>query len=137
VSGPTPIHLFRDNQAVDPDAGGAAAVAPLLAAIQHSYEEAKACIADPARSSSARADGQEPLPDTEAIDLRAVPLPAVPDAVAATAPMSLAAGSPSERMVVERPRPPAAGGGPVPTPAAPAGQGWWQRLRARSARPAR
>jgi hypothetical protein len=129
VTGPTPIHIFRDNEAVDPDPAGAAAVAPLLAAIQLGYEEAKACIADPARSSSAGAAGQEPLPDTEAIDLRSVPLPAVPDAVAGTAPMSLAARSLDERMVVEEQRPPAAGGQAVPAPA-PAGQGWWQRLRA-------
>jgi hypothetical protein len=130
VTGPTPIHLFRDNEAIDPDPARAAAVSPLLAAIEHSYEEAKACIADPGRSPSAWADGQEPLPDTEAIDLRAVPLPAVPDAAAGTATRSLAARSLGERMVVEEQRSRAAGGEAVPTPAAPAGRGWWQRLRA-------
>jgi hypothetical protein len=115
VTGPTPIHLFRDNEAVDPDPAGAAAVAPLLAAIQHSYEEAKACIADPARSSSAWVDGEEPFPETEAIEPAS--LPAVPDTVAGTAPMCPAARSLGERTVVEEQRP-------------PAGQGWWQRLRA-------
>jgi hypothetical protein len=126
VTGPTPIHLFRDNEAVDPDPPGAAGVAPLLAAIQHSYEEAKACIADPARSSPAWVDGQEPLPDTEAIDLRSVPLPAVPDAVAGTAPISLAAGSLGDPMVVEEQRPPAGGDGPASAVSDP--RGWWQRL---------
>ena len=73
---------------------------PLLAAIQHSYEEAKACIDDVARSSwPATPDGTQPHPGTEKIDLRLVRPPVVRRATTPpTAAMSLAA-----RVVAEQP----------------------------------
>ena len=57
--------------------------APVLDAIQHRYEEAKASIIDPSRAPSATSsDGDEPLPETEGIDLRTLPpVPSEPPAV--------------------------------------------------------
>ena len=55
----------------DDDGGGAA---PVLDAIGHRYEEAKASIIDPSRPASSWAPvGEEPLPETEAVDLRDLP----------------------------------------------------------------
>jgi hypothetical protein len=74
--------------------------APQLVAIQHSYEEARACIAGLARSSwHASEDVADPYPDTEAIDIRMVKRLAVPEATTPpTTAMSVAA-----RFLAERP----------------------------------
>ena len=48
--------------------------APVLDAIQHGYEEAKASIIDRTRvPASSTPDGGEALPETEGIDLRTLP----------------------------------------------------------------
>jgi hypothetical protein len=74
--------------------------APQLVAIQHGYEEARACIAGLARSSwHAAEDLADPYPDTEAIDIRMVKRLAVPEATTPpTTAMSVAA-----RFLAERP----------------------------------
>ena len=128
---PMTMHQFQDNAAVEA-VGDAVTVAPCLAAIQHSYEAAKACIVDPARPSPSPAGGREDLPETEAIDLRAGGLPAVPSRTPGTAAMSIAARSLAEQLVLEELRSPGAGGKPAPgrATAAPGRQGWWQSLRA-------
>ena len=137
---PAPIHVFQDNEAVEA-VGDPPTVVPLLAAIQHSYEEAKACIVDPARPSSSSAEGEDPLPATEAIDLRAVGLPAVPDRVPGTVAMSVAATFVAQQMVLRERRSQGTGGEPPPerATAAPGRPGWWRSLRAalRTATPPR
>lgn len=94
---PMTVEDLQDEKAVeelDCDFAG-----PLLAAIQHSYEEAKACIEDAARSSwPAAPEVTRPHPGTEKIDLRLVRPPAVRPATPPTAAMSLAA-----RVVAEQP----------------------------------
>ena len=118
---PGPIHVFHGNEAVDPAVAEVAA--PLLAAIQHGYEQAKACIVDPSRSPSTAGEDESAFPGTEAIDLRTAALPAVPAPEPGTTPLILA------------PRPPAPAASPTAGEpagaAAPAGQrGWWRSLRA-------
>jgi hypothetical protein len=96
---PMAVEERQDDEALG-ELDGDESAGPLLAAIQHSYEEAKACIDGLARSPlPATPDGTEPHPGTEKIDLRLVTLPAVPPASAPpTAAMSLAA-----RVVAEQP----------------------------------
>ena len=96
---PMAVEELLDDKAVEELAGDEIALS-LLAAIQHSYEEAKACIDDPDRSSwPATPDGTEPHPGTEKIDLRLVKPPAVRAVTTPpTAAMSLAA-----RVVAEQP----------------------------------
>ena len=96
---PVAVEELQDDEAVDEPAVDEI-TAPLLAAIQHSFEEAMASLDDLARSSGPAATaGTEPHPGTEKIDLRLVELPAVPAApTEPTAAMSLAA-----RVVAERP----------------------------------
>ena len=132
---PTAIWRLRDNTTVehgqDDGAGeGADAVAPTLAAIQNSYEEAKANIVDPAPPWPSPADGGEPLPATEKIDLRGVTLPTVPDGTRGTEAMSVAAKFLAEQQVVEQGTSPASGPAPDASSAAPAGRrGWWRGIR--------
>ena len=67
------------EDAPDGDEARASTAEPPLASILHDYEEAKAHIAGLARSESTaepesmERDMDEPLPETEAIDLRTVP----------------------------------------------------------------
>ena len=90
---------FQENTVVG-ELDGDEITVQFLADIQHSYEEAKACIDDLPRSSwPAAPDGTEPHPGTEKIDLRVVELPAVP--AAPTAAMSLAARVVAEQAVGE------------------------------------
>ena len=71
----TAITQCSDGEAVE-KAEGTDAAASHLAAIQHSYEEARACIVDPSRSPSYPAqDCIDAYPETEAIDVDAVAPP--------------------------------------------------------------
>ena len=96
---PMAVEELQDDEAVEELAADEIA-GSLLAAIQHSFDEAMASIDDLARSSGPTGtDVIEPHPGTEKIDLRLVTLPAVPAAATEpTAAMSLAA-----RVVAERP----------------------------------
>lgn len=116
------IHRFRDNEAVEEAPHGAAAnvagtvaALPYLAAIQHSYEEAKASIADLARASAHPADEGESYPETRAIDLSTVKLPLVPAAV----PRSESSPAGPESLAV---------GIHVDSPTAPPRRWWWRGL---------
>ena len=86
-----------------------------LAAIQHSYEKARACIAGLAGSSGhgGRPDA-DPHPDTEAIDIRLVRPPAAYEATPPTTAMSVAARSLAERPIVEGTPPRVDPSGPTP-----------------------
>ena len=131
---------IQDGGAVD-GAAGADAATSHLAAIQHSYEEARACIVDPSRSPSYPAqDCIDAYPETEALDVDAV-LPPVPEnPTPPTESMSVAAKSLAERLVVEDEGWQATGRGPVSDDAAgPTGsRRWWRASRAtlRGAAPA-
>ena len=106
--------------------------APILAAIQHSFEEAMASIDDLARAPWI----EPPPPGTEKIDLRRVTLPAVP--VVPTPPteaMSLAARALAEHPVEDRASPSTTasvsgsrGQEDAPEPAAPRRRRprWWR-----------
>jgi len=75
-----------------PNVASAEAVLPPLAAIQQGYEEARACIIDPDRAPLNWVhDPENPHPATEAIDLDAVPPPALSNPTPDTEAMSLAA----------------------------------------------
>jgi hypothetical protein len=138
LTNPTVIHRFQDNRAVadaqDGEAveGDAAAdtAAPHLAAIQHSYEAAKANIVDPAPVWS-QADDDEPFPATEKIDGRMVTLPPVPDEAAGTEAMSVAARLVAEQLAVEEAASPASGPGKPEAPSAevPRRRRWWRAIR--------
>ena len=81
------------------EVAGGDIVAPQLAAIQHSYEEARACIAS---SRYAADDVTNPHPDTEKIDLRLVKSPAVQEATTPpTRAMSVAARHLAESPVTD------------------------------------
>jgi hypothetical protein len=133
---PTAIHLFEDNHAVEEATGGATVggaadadtAAPNLAAIQLSYEEAKANIVDPAPAWASETDDGEPFPGTEKIDVRTVQLPAVPDGTRGTEAMSVAARSLAEQLAAEEAQPRAAGD-PASGTAAPGRRGWWRSIR--------
>jgi hypothetical protein len=124
------ITQTQDGEAVD--GAGADSAASHLAAIQHSYEEARACIVDPSRTPSYPAqDCVDAYPDTEAIDLDAV-LPPVPlNAAPPTDSMSVAARYLAERQVVEGMGWQATGSGPGGDDSpVPAGSRWWRAIRA-------
>ena len=75
-----------------PNVASADAVLPPLAAIQQGYEEARACIIDPDRAPLNWVhDPENPHPDTEEIDVDAVPPPALHDPTPDTETMSVAA----------------------------------------------
>ena len=97
---PMAVEEVQDDRAVG-ELDGDEIAGPLLAAIQHSYEQAKALIDAPAGSQWPATPGKtEPHPGTEKIDLRLVKPPAV--RVAATPPtatMSLAARLVAEQSV--------------------------------------
>jgi hypothetical protein len=126
---PPVIHRFQDNDAVAGPMGGDTA-APHLAAILHSYEEAKANIVDPAPAWPSPAD-DEPFPATEKIDGRMVMLPSVPDEAAGTEAMSTAARVVAENLALEEMGPPATSSDPGPErgTASPGRRGWWRSLR--------
>ena len=132
MTNPTVIHRFQDNEAVAA-APGAATAEPHLAAILHSYEEAKANIVDPAPPWPSPADGGDPVPETEMIDLSRVGLPVVPDGSRGTEAMSAAARVVAERSVLEEAGPPATDSDPGPEPgtASPGRRGWWRGIRKR------
>ena len=81
-----PTVIFQDNQAVAQGhdgapietEAGAEQAASQLAAIQHSYEEAKADIVDDVPPWSTPGDDEEPFPATQKLDVRTLGLPAVP-----------------------------------------------------------
>ena len=76
----------------DANIASADAVLPPLAAIQQGYEEARAWIIDPTRAPLNWVhDPDNPHPDTEEIDLDAVPPPAFHDPTPDTEAMSVAA----------------------------------------------
>ena len=139
MTNPTVIHRFQDNQAVadaqDGEAvegeAGADTAAPHLAAIQDSYEAAKANIVDPAPVWPSPADDDEPFPATEKIDGRMVMLPSVPDEAAGTEAMSVAARLVAEQLALEEAASPASG--PVepeaPSGAVPRRRRWWRAIR--------
>ena len=77
------------------------AAAPQLAAIQQGYEEARASIIDPSRTPlNWIHDPADAHPDTEAIDLDAVPPPVPNDATPPTEAMSVAAKHLAEQQIL-------------------------------------
>ena len=90
--------------------------APQLTAIQHSYEQARACITGLAPSSwRATKDVTDPFPDTEAIDIRMVKRLGVREATTPpTTAMSVAARFLAERPIIDAVRSPVEGTGPTP-----------------------
>ena len=128
---PTTIWLLKGNEAVEHGQDGETSdAAPNLAAIEHSYEQAKASIVDPAHSATC-ADEREPYPETEMIDVRAVALPAVPDGTSGTEAMSVAARFLAEQLVREElGSPESAPARPQAPPApSPGRRGWWRGRR--------
>ncbi len=123
---PTATHRFQDNEVADADTA-----APNLAAIQDSYEAAKANIVDPAPPWPSAADDDEPFPETELIDGRMVMLPSVPDGSSGTEAMSVAARFLAEQQALEEARPPVTDSEPGPERAAatPGRRGWWRGIR--------
>ncbi len=112
----------QEGEAIEQGQGGEAEdvasgniVAPQLADIQHSYEEARASIAGLARSSRhAEEDVTNPHPDTEEIDLRLAKPPVVEEeATPPTTAMSIAARHLAERPVVDGGCSPAMANGPT------------------------
>ena len=84
------------------------AAAPQLAAIQQGYEEARASIIDPTRAPLNWVhDPADPHPDTEAIDVDAVPPPVPHDATPPTEAMSMAAKHLAELQAMGEEAPPA------------------------------
>ena len=84
------------------------AAPPPLAAIQQGYEEAKASIIDPTRAPLNWVhDPADPHPDTEAIDVDAVPPPVPQDATPPTEAMSVAAKHLAEQQAMGEEAPPA------------------------------
>ena len=91
-----------------PNVASADAVLPPLAAIQQGYEEARACIIDPDRAPLNWVhDPENPHPDTEEIDLDAVPPPALSNPTPDTEAMSLAAKYLAEQEALGEEAPPA------------------------------
>ena len=111
--------------------------APELVAIQHRYEEARACIVDPARSGSYPEPGcGDAHPPTEEIDVRTVKPPVGHDATPPTEAMSVAAKFLAERQVGEEAGSPAGAGAPRPRQPrtdrpvpAPGPSRWWRAIR--------
>jgi hypothetical protein len=124
---PTAIEQRQDGGAVEEAADTAA---PHLAAIQDSYEEAKANIVDPSRSPTYPArECSDPHPGTEKIDVRAVKPPVPRDAIPGTAAMSVAARSLAEQLVAEEMRSSARSGEPPASAVPSARPRWWRALR--------
>lgn len=136
MTDPTVIHRFADNHAVTgvPDDGAAGgevgdgAATPNLAAIQHSYEQAKANIVDPSPDWPL---DDEPLPATEKLDVRSAKLPAVPAGTRGTAAMTVAARCLSEQPVVDelRSAPTRSAQPDAASAASPGPRGWWRGIR--------
>ena len=128
MTDPTVIHRFEENEA----AVEATAVAPHLADILRSYEEAKANIVDLAPSWPSPADEGAAFPGTEKIDVRTVGLPAVPEGSKGTEAMSVAARFLAEQMVREDRESGEGGTTSMPErgPASPEPRGWWRSVRA-------
>jgi hypothetical protein len=91
MTNPTSTDHTQDGDAVENFVVDDAA-APQLAAIQHGYEEARASIIDPSDAPLNWVhDPANPHPDTEEIDVDAVPPPAAHDEPPPTEAMSVAA----------------------------------------------
>jgi hypothetical protein len=112
---PTSTEQAQDAENVDNFVVDEAA--PHLAAIQQGYEDAKASIIDPTRAPLNWVhDPADPYPDTEAIDLDAVPPPVSDDAHPSTEAMSVAAKHLAEQQALEElglPAPAFSGAGDV------------------------
>ena len=124
---------IQDGEAVDE--AGADTAASHLAAIQYSYEDARACIVDPSRSPSYPAqDCVDAYPETEALEVDSV-LPPVPhNPTPPTESMSVAARSLAEQMAVEDGSSQTTEGARaflLPASAAPtSSRRWWRAIRA-------
>ena len=99
------------------------AAAPQLAAIQQGYEEARASIIDPTRAPlNWIHDPADPHPDTEAIDVDAVP-PPVPNDPTPTEAMSVAAKHLAEQQLIDEAALPAHASARLPVFSL---QRWWR-----------
>jgi hypothetical protein len=104
---PDAVEEVQDGEAVEDMAGGG--IAPQLAAIQESYDEAMACIVGLARSPwDVAPDSTDPHPATEKIDVQLAKPPVVQEAsTPATEAMTVAAMCLAEQPILGGERRPA------------------------------
>jgi hypothetical protein len=98
---PTTSHQIRTGDS-DANVVSDEAVLPPLAAIQQGYEEARASIIDPASAPLNWVhDPADAHPDTEAIDVDALPPPVPHDATPPTEAMTVAAKHLAEQQILD------------------------------------
>jgi hypothetical protein len=102
-----------------------------MAAIQHGYETARACIIDPARPSWYSAEDSDAYPDTEEIGVHAVKPSLVTHALPGTEGMSVAARLLAEQMTWGGLQAPTRGFRSRPARVPPARGRWWRGMGSR------